>query len=213
MAVPIQLAAAAVLEAVPVRILVVVVAVVDILVADTVVVAVVVAGEVVPSHRIAVVDTAVAVVVAVGIRPVEIDSNHPGRRVWLYISPFLESEQYLRFRFGENESPCGPPERAESPVSPNFFGFPCRDSTLFLVCNIVNREKEIRVSAKRESRKRKRTTTLRRFISISIISILPSPLRRFVHSLSIQTKNFQLRRINKRTIIQYDRSVGLIDFR
>lgn len=154
-AVPIQLAAAAVLEAVPVRILVVVVAVVDILVADTVVVAFVVAGEVVPSHRIAVVDTAVAVVVAVGIPPVEIDSNHPGRRVWLYISPFLESEQYLRFRFGENESPCGPPERAESPVSPNFFGFPCRDSTLFLVVSlsiiiIVNREKEIRVSAKRE---------------------------------------------------------------
>lgn len=132
-AVPIQLAAAAVLEAVPVRILVVVVAVVDILVADTVVVAVVVAGEVVPSHRIAVVDTAVAVVVAVGKPPVEIDSNHPGRRVWLYISPFLESEQYLRFRFGENESPCGPPERAESPVSPNFFGFPCRDSTHYSI--------------------------------------------------------------------------------
>jgi len=157
--VPTQLAAvAALLEVVLVRILVVVavaVAAVDILVADTVVVVVVVAAEVVPSHRIAV-DTAaavaaVAVVVAVvGTSPAEVDSNHPVRYVWSCISRFLESEQYLRFLFGENESPCGPPERAESPVSPNFFGFPCRDSTLFLVCNIVNREKEIRVSAKRE---------------------------------------------------------------
>ena len=171
-AVPIQLAAAAVLEAVPVRILVVVVAVVDILVADTVVVAVVVAGEVVPSHRIAVVDTAVAVVVAVGIPPVEIDSNHPGRRVWLYISPFLESEQYLRFRFGENESPCGPPERAESPVSPNFFGFPCRDSTLFLVCNIVNREKEIRVSAKRERVEKEKEQLISSSSSSSVFFLL-----------------------------------------
>jgi len=134
--VPTQLAAvAALLEVVLVRILVVV-AVVDILVADTVVVVVVVAAEVVPSHRIAV-DTAaavaaVAVVVAVvGTSPAEVDSNHPVRYVWSCISRFLESEQYLRFLFGENESPCGPPETAESPVSRNSLEFPCRDSTLF----------------------------------------------------------------------------------
>ena len=138
-AAPIQLAAAAVLEAVPVRILVVVaVAVVDILVADTVVVVVVVVAEVVPSHRIAV-DTAaavaaVAVVVAVvGTSPAEVDSNHPVRYVWSCISRFLESEQYLRFHFCENESPCGPPETAESPVSRNSLEFPCRDSTLFFI--------------------------------------------------------------------------------
>lgn len=136
MVVPTQLAAvAALLEVVLVRILVVV-AVVDILVADTVVVVVVVAAEVVPSHRIAV-DTAaavaaVAVVVAVvGTSPAEVDSNHPVRYVWSCISRFLESEQYLRFLFGENESPCGPPETAESPVSRNSLEFPCRDSTLF----------------------------------------------------------------------------------
>lgn len=136
MVVPTQLAAvAALLEVVLVRILVVV-AVVDILVADTVVEVVVVAAEVVPSHRIAV-DTAaavaaVAVVVAVvGTSPAEVDSNHPVRYVWSCISRFLESEQYLRFLFGENESPCGPPETAESPVSRNSLEFPCRDSTLF----------------------------------------------------------------------------------
>ena len=143
MVVPTQLAAvAALLEVVLVRILVVVavaVPVVDILVADTVVVVVVVAAEVVPSHRIAVdtaaaVAAAVAVVVAVvGTSPAEIDSNHPVRYVWSSISRFLESEQYLRFLFGENESPCGPPETAESPVSRNSLEFPCRDSTLFFI--------------------------------------------------------------------------------
>jgi len=138
--VPTQLAAvAALLEVVLVRILVVVaVAVVDILVADTVVVVVVVVAEVVPSHRIAV-DTAaavaaVAVVVAVvGTSPAEVDSNHPVRYVWSCISRFLESEQYLRFLFGENESPCGPPETAESPVSRNSLEFPCRDSTHYSI--------------------------------------------------------------------------------
>lgn len=138
MVVPTQLAAvAALLEVVLVRILVVV-AVVDILVADTVVEVVVVAAEVVPSHRIAV-DTAaavaaVAVVVAVvGTSPAEVDSNHPVRYVWSCISRFLESEQYLRFLFGENESPCGPPETAESPVSRNSLEFPCRDSTHYSI--------------------------------------------------------------------------------
>ena len=152
MVVPTQLAAvAALLEVVLVRILVVVavaVAAVDILVADTVVVVVVVAAEVVPSHRIAV-DTAaavaaVAVVVAVvGTSPAEVDSNHPVRYVWSCISRFLESEQYLRFLFGENESPCGPPETAESPVSRNSLEFPCRDSTLFFYQNEREEERKI----------------------------------------------------------------------
>lgn len=165
MVVPTQLAAvAALLEVVLVRILVVV-AVVDILVADTVVVVVVVAAEVVPSHRIAV-DTAaavaaVAVVVAVvGTSPAEVDSNHPVRYVWSCISRFLESEQYLRFLFGENESPCGPPETAESPVSRNSLEFPCRDSTLFFYQK--EREKKRRkqaISAMKDGTKRRERRT------------------------------------------------------
>ena len=157
MVVPTQLAAvAALLEVVLVRILVVVaVAVVDILVADTVVVVVVVVAEVVPSHRIAV-DTAaavaaVAVVVAVvGTSPAEVDSNHPVRYVWSCISRFLESEQYLRFHFCENESPCGPPETAESPVSRNSLEFPCRDSTLFFYQK--EREEERKIGRQRDER-------------------------------------------------------------
>ena len=138
MAEPIQPAvAAAALEPVPVRILVVIV--VDILVAtvaDTGVMVVVAAVVVVPSHRIAV-DTAVAavavVVAAVGMSLVEVDSKRPGHCVSSSISRFLESEQYLRFLLGENESPCALPETEESPVSRNSFGFPFRDSTLFLI--------------------------------------------------------------------------------
>jgi len=134
---PIQPAVvAAALEPVPVRILVVIV--VDILVAtvaDTGVV-VVAAVVVVPSHRIAV-DTAVAavavVVAAVGMSLVEVDSKRPGHCVSSSISRFLQSEQYLRFLLGENESPCALPETEESPVSRNSFGFPFRDSTLFLI--------------------------------------------------------------------------------
>ena len=137
MAEPIQPAVvAAALEPVPVRILVVIV--VDILVAtvaDTGVV-VVAAVVVVPSHRIAV-DTAVAavavVVAAVGMSLVEVDSKRPGHCVSSSISRFLQSEQYLRFLLGENESPCALPETEESPVSRNSFGFPFRDSTLFLI--------------------------------------------------------------------------------
>ena len=109
MAEPIQPAvAAAALEPVPVRILVVIV--VDILVAtvaDTGVMVVVAAVVVVPSHRIAV-DTAVVavavVVAAVGMSLVEVDSKRPGHCVSSSISRFLESEQYLRFLLGENES-------------------------------------------------------------------------------------------------------------
>lgn len=159
MVVPTQLAAvAALLEVVLVRILVVVaVAVVDILVADTVVEVVVVEAEVVPIHRIAV-DTAaavaaVAVVVAVvGTSPAEVDSNHPVRYVWSCISRFLESEQYLRFLFGENESPCGPPETAESPVSRNSLEFPCRDSTLFFYQKERERKEERKIGRQRDER-------------------------------------------------------------
>ena len=137
MAEPIQPAVvAAALEPVPVRILVVIV--VDILVAtvaDTGVV-VVVAVVVVPSHRIAV-DTAVVavavVVAAVGMSLVEVDSKRPGHCVSSSISRFLQSEQYLRFLLGENESPCALPEMEEWPVSRYSIGFPFRDLTLFLI--------------------------------------------------------------------------------
>ena len=138
MAEPIQPAvAAAALEPVPVRIHVVIV--VDILVAtvaDTGVMVVVAAVVVVPSHRIAV-DTAVVavavVVAAVGMSLVEVDSKRPGHCVSSSISRFLQSEQYLRFLLGENESPCALPEIEEWPVSRYSIGFPFRDLTLFLI--------------------------------------------------------------------------------
>ena len=138
MAEPIQPAvAAAALEPVPVQILVVIV--VDILVAtvaDTGVMVVVASVVVVPSHRIAV-DTAVVavavVVAAVGMSLVEVDSKRPGHCVSSSISRFLQSEQYLRFLLGENESPCALPEMEEWPVSRYSIGFPFRDLTLFLI--------------------------------------------------------------------------------
>jgi len=135
---PIQPAvAAAALEPVPVRILVVIV--VDILVAtvaDTGVMVVVAAVVVVPSHRIAV-DTAVVavavVVAAVGMSLVEVDSKRPGHCVSSSISRFLQSEQYLRFLLGENESPCALPEMEEWPVSRYSIGFPFRDLTHYSI--------------------------------------------------------------------------------
>jgi hypothetical protein len=81
----------------------------------------------------------------------------------------------------------------------------------------VNREKEIRVSAKRERVEKEKEQQLWDDLLVVVVVVVYS-------SFSIETiRSFSLdpgqefsttyERINKRTIIQYDRSVGLIDFR
>lgn len=80
----------------------------------------------------------------------------------------------------------------------------------------MNREKEIRVSAKRERVEKEKEQQLWDDLLVVVVLVYSSFSFETIRSFSLdpgQEFSTTYERINKRTIIQYDRSVGLIDFR